>query len=538
MSQDFFLLNRAHQLNRLCLSSAINLPESKNKNKLPPALCELYDRIERIRKLTDSVYQTEDAKLNELQRADLRHFEKQIVECRFSSDDQIKTPAVAIIRAVFADATYFSGLKPLPQYTDAFAYELLFPTWLNLLTALMLPNADTGKPKLDSKQQGALFHYLGKLTGVAPNIENWLTGFATFVASRFDSPRCEQLLQRLVDLLADHADQVIGSIDSFEKSARNARELKTRLSSYLCVKHSSYQWPSSSEHRIAHARPKIRVLPAGILNQLAALELKGDQWEAYFEMALPLSRLVLSDQVLNEEYALLLVRYPSRTAELLALLVQSDGKTVLSETSQRCVALLVGKLMERNPQLKLSEVASFLQTMASRLTGYSDSTLDFFYRRFVDEPVNCDVLLSCCSCDAEETRCTWLQQLTDGVLVAVAQSNDDKRLLNLLCCATIFSNREEDREAKYALQALEGVLGNRSIGNKELEDLVKDLRQNASCALQYLARPIKAGSGKSPRLASLYLTLNDVMETFRSTGTIGNFSVVRARYSAITNLNG
>ena len=107
--------------------------------------------------------------------------------------------------------------------------------------------------------------------------------------------------------------------------------------------------------------------------------------------------------------------------------------------------------------------------------------------------------------------------------------------MNLLCCATVVSPDANVRQAKHALQALEAVVSNRSIGNKELSDLVDDLQAHATEALGYLACPIMAGAGKTPRLAALYLTLNDITETFETTGKVGNFSVVRAKYSALTN---
>ena len=46
-----------------------------------------------------------------------------------------------------------------------------------------------------------------------------------------------------------------------------------------------------------------------------------------------------------------------------------------------------------------------------------------------------------------------------------------------------------------------------------------------------------AASGKSPRVAALYLTLNEVAQKFGETGKVDNFSVVRAKFSKLTNMN-
>jgi len=537
VSRDFFLINRAHQLARLCQTPAIEFPPAKARQKLPEALQELLQTLENICKTVQATLQVEESKLSDRQRSELLQFEKQIVEYRFSADERVKKPAVALIRAIFADAAYFSGLKPLPQYTDAFAYELLFPSWLNLLTALMLPSTGTGKTKLDSRQQGALFHYLGNLIKTAPELESGLVGPATFIASRFDGPQCELLLQRLVDLAGTQGAALQVAIESFELSSRDAREFRQRLNAYLCVKHSSFQWPSAAEHRIADGRPQIRVLPKSIRDQLEALEANGDQWEEYFAIAIPLSHVVLSDQLLADDYVVLLERYPGRAAQLLTMLVQDKTSALLSVESQGCVAKLIERQIELDPATELKETERFVRSLAQRLTGYSESTLEFFCRQFIAEDAHRTALLDCCQADESERR-ERQQQLTNRVLATAAQARDDKRFLNLLCCITVITPEPAESDAKYALQALEGVVANRSIGNKEFEDLLGDLHSNAAAALGYLANPIMAGADKTPRLAALYLTLNDVTETWRSTGTIGNFSVVRARYSALTKLDG
>lgn len=537
MSQDFFLINRAHQLARICQTPAIEFPPAKARQKLPEALQELLQTLESICKTVQTTLQADDSKLSERQRSELLQFEKQIVEYRFSADERVKKPAVSLIRAIFADAAYFSGLKPLPQYTDAFAYELLLPSWLNLLTAVMLPSAGTGKTKLDSRQQGGLFHFLGRLSKTAPDLENGLIGPATLIASRFDAPQCELLMQRLVDLAGTQGADLLTAIDRFELTARDAREFRQRLNAYLCVKYSSFQWPAMAEHRIADSRPQIRVLPKTVREQLEQLEASGDQWEAYFAIAIPACHLVLSDQMLAENYAGLLERYPQRSAQLLAMLVPDKGSSVLSEESQGCVAKLIERQIAVDPACELREVESFARTLAPRLTGYSESTLEFFCRRFIDDDAHRAALLNCCQAE-EGKRHEHQRQLTISVLSAAAQTRDDQRFLNLLCCLTVLTPDSGESDAKYALQALEGVVGNRSIGNKEFEDLLGDLHAHADSALGYLANPIMAGAGKTPRLAALYLTLNDVTETWRSTGTISNFSVIRARYSALTKLDG
>ena len=161
MSQVFFLLNRAHQINRLYGTTSdkkIQRPAEKNLARLPVRTQALYHLLDSICEIANRESVGEEATLNDAQRAKLEEFEKLVVQERFSADEVVKDAAVQVIRAIYADAAYFSGLKPLPQYTEKFPYELLFPSWLNLLSAVMLPRSGaTARARLEGPQQVELF---------------------------------------------------------------------------------------------------------------------------------------------------------------------------------------------------------------------------------------------------------------------------------------------------------------------------------------------------------------------------------------------
>lgn len=525
MSMDFFLQNRAHQVSRLC-NSIFRIPTQRNK--MPADLVEFYGLLDRIGAIAaDESSPSEGTQFSGAQRRDLLAFEKVIVDNRFSSDEQIKEPAVKLIRAIFSDAEYFSGLKPLPQYTDVFAYELLFPSWLNLLTALMLPRADSGKPRMSGAQQGSLFAFLSRLKDLTPEQDIQLTGFMTLIARRFDAPECEYLLQRLADLVTVDANSILSSIDSLDLGTKDAREFASRLSALLAVRHSSHTWPSQSEVRISASRPLIRSLPAKIRARLEVLEAAGDQWEAYAAIAQPLKVLIHSEYLLESEFSKVLEAYPDRSSDLLQILAP-DGKRILCDEGQVCVAKLIARKLASDPAASLSCEKEFSRSMAGHLKGYSESTQAYFCRQFINDPKNSELLLSCVGAPEKQ------KQLVTYLLGKAAKTDDDKSFMNLLCCATIVTADDEARNAKHALQAIEAVASNRSIGSKEFSDLVADLQANTNEALGYLACPIMAGAGKSPRLASLYLTLNEITEVFQASGNVGNFSVVRAKYSSFT----
>lgn len=241
---------------------------------MPPKLAEFYALLDRICQFAagsaGSSGQADAAdsqtQLPESQRKDLEEFERAVVALRFSDDAAVKQPAVGLIRAIFADAAYFSGLKPLPQYTEAFAYELLFPSWLNLLKACMLPRADDGKPRLEGERQGALFEFLTNTSQSSTRSpwsttdERMLVGFLTFLASRFDAPKCEEMHQRVVDIIGQEGDALVAALDSIDMACKDARELCERLADYLVVKYSVQPGNAASRYVIAYKRPARRAI--------------------------------------------------------------------------------------------------------------------------------------------------------------------------------------------------------------------------------------------------------------------------------------
>lgn len=532
MSQDFFLQNRAHQIGRLCGGEQpkVDAPQARIRSRLPEDLQEFYALIDRIRVFSE---QPESEQVTDQQREDMRQFEQSIVRLRFSSDDSVKQPAVQLIKAIFADADYFSGLKPLPQYTDVFAYELLFPSWLNLLTATMLPQAKSPKPRLEGKRQAILFEFLGKVAVSKLPSEDLLVGLLTFVASRFNAPVCEELLQRFVELYSREGAAFVDTLGHIEQHCKDARQFQRRIHDYLTVKHSLSKWPSTSEIPISYKRPLLRVLPKSVVKELAEFESKAD-WDAFFELARPLRQLIHSDHLLESEFLALLDRHPDRAADYLRLVIHSDGDgpaTFMPPEGQICLAHLIEGEAGANASFAIERVQGFSRQMAPRLEGYKASMLGYFCRQFINDSANRELLLEASVEPAKR------QQLASFLLQRAEKLDDDARFLELLACVTVISPDEQALTAKTSIQAIDAVVSNRSIGNKEFSDLVSDLQANVSNAIEYLATPILAAAGKSPRLASLYMTLNEISETFGSSGKADNFSVVRAKYSALTNFD-
>ena len=470
-------------------------------------------------------------------RKDLEEFERAVVALRFSDDAAVKQPAVGLIRAIFADAAYFSGLKPLPQYTEAFAYELLFPSWLNLLKACMLPRANDGKPRLEGERQGALFEFLTNTSQLSSSLqlstadEQMLVGFLTFLASRFDAPKCEEMHQRVVDLIGQEGSALVAALDSIDMACKDARELCYRMTGYLVVKVSVLTGNATSRYAIAYKRHARRAIPENLVAQLRELEAV-QQWQDFFVIASPLRRLIESPHALSPEFVKLLNQRADRVGPLLSLLVfkTSEGECkVLSDEGQECLAALARlqpDLVDRN----FARLQQFSNSVAQLLDGLGEATLHYLRKVLIDDESCRNLLLASCE-DA-----TRRGALADQLLARAGKTDDLHRFLKLLACVCVLSPHTEALAAKRTLQAIEAVVANRSIGNKELSDLIGDMQANYQQAIDYLAMPMMAAAGKSPRVAALYLTLNEISEKLSTTGTVDNFSVVRAKYSKLTNM--
>jgi hypothetical protein len=531
MSRDFFLLNRSHQIARLCSTVCKASFELTTKaSKLPAKLQEFNSLVRRVCAIAQATSTSEGVTLLEADRAVLDEFERAIVRHRFSEDEQIKGPAVALIRAVFADAEYFCGLKPLPQYTDRFAYELLFPSWLNLLKACMLPRAVNGKPRLAGEQQGALFSALAKYLNPSAQQLN-LVAYLTFIASRYDAPTCEGHLQRLIDLYEHLGSKLLESIDEIDRHSPDARDFAERLGIYLTVKYVTISPPLPSPNSISSIRLPRRALPAGVGQSLSRMEETSD-WENFFSLANTVCLLVERLQPIDGQFAELLAQYPEKIPELFALLArQQDGSAgqLMPAEGQFCLARLLHAVGTDNP-LGTQACYRFASDMAYRMQGFTQSALDLFGKQLIDDDETRARLLDSCQDDKKR------RELAAELIARGRQTTDDGKFLQWVECATVVLPDAESQAAQASLQALDAVISNRSIGNKELSDLVGDLRASKDGVVDCLANPIMSLAGKSPRLAALYLTLNEVAQKLAATQSVENFSVVRAKFAKLTNM--
>ena len=535
MSQDFFLLNRAHQINRLYgtkIDKKIQRPAEKNLARLPERTRALYQLLDSICEIAGSESVDKEATLNDAQRAILVEFEKAVVRDRFASDEVVKDSAVQVIRAIFADAAYFSGLKPLPQYTEKFPYELLFPSWLNLLSAVMMPRAGTtNRARLEGPQQVELFRCLAACTVAKGECGEDYVGFLTFIASRFDAPQCEQMLQRTVDLVVKHGDAIVRTLTRLDESTTDGNVLKQRFGDYLTVKYSIDEWEAKTEFPITAELPHVRPLPAPLIKKLDELE-RGEDYDTYCNLLHNTAVLINSNQPISVEITMAMAKKPTFLPQILQWIVPSSKTPkLLPEASQAMLAEAISLEEPNEDRIDVPRMENFVKRIVSRAGGIGEAATEFLRQQFLVGADNRKTLLDACDSEIK------LQKIAAALQERAGKTDSNEKFINLLTCVTVLDQLPSSLEAQVSLNALQSVIDNRSIGNKELQDIIRDLQKNIGSALQSLASPLSVAAEKSERLVTLYLTLNEVGQTLFHSGKVDNFSVVRAKYSRLSNLD-
>ena len=194
MTNDFFLVERAAQVQRLRAATSgnrIEIPGPYSRMGCSRQTTQLFRTIDRIcrvplsekraswlrrmttrggsmlglhppKKRPEEQSQSEPALLTAKQRLLLSDFERQLVQLQLGEDAEASTAAGEIVTAILQDHQSFTGLKPLQFHSDNFAYECLFPSWLNLYTALVSARSDSNEPRFSQEQIKTIFRFLDK----------------------------------------------------------------------------------------------------------------------------------------------------------------------------------------------------------------------------------------------------------------------------------------------------------------------------------------------------------------------------------------
>ncbi len=136
------------------------------------------------------------------QREAVLAFERQVVQLQLE-DRSDSTQHDAVLAAILRDLPTFSGLKPLQFHAASFPHELLFPSWLNLYTALVLPTPHSSEARFTPQQIRTIFGFLQDLEASGDTSHEQaqdLVGVFTLVANRQPPPEAGALIQQLMNL--------------------------------------------------------------------------------------------------------------------------------------------------------------------------------------------------------------------------------------------------------------------------------------------------------------------------------------------------
>jgi hypothetical protein len=226
-----------------------------------------------------------------------------------------------------------------------------------------------------------------------------------------------------------------------------------------------------------------------------------------------------------------MAKKPSYLPQFLQWIVTSSNPPkLLPETSQTMLAAAVSLEEPHEDRIDVTRLDSFVKRIVSRAAGIGEGATEFFNQQFLAGADNRRALLDACDSELK------LQKMAAMLLDRAGKTDSNEKFINLLSCVTELDQLPTSLEAQVSLNALQSVIDNRSIGNKELQDIIGDLQKNIGTALQALASPLSVAAEKSERLVTLYLTLNEVGQTLFHSGKVDNFSVVRAKYSRLSNL--
>ncbi|MBJ44910.1 MAG: hypothetical protein CMJ80_16810 [Planctomycetaceae bacterium] len=551
MNLDYFLTHRAHQLQNLCgrtEGNCVELPDRHSRSGFSRRLLKLLKSVDRICRLqlegethsemlawVRKTFRREDvsgsqAMLNATDRELLIEFERSVVQLTFDDDDD-RTPAIAnyLIESIWADRDFFYGLKPLPQHAEEFAYETLFPTWLNLYTALRQDRAAGDEVAPQSME--AIFAFLDDCVQRRFSHEPDLLAAMTFIAHRFPGPTMQGLLQRLMDL-AD--ESTMDWIVLLLREVNDSAALMIGLRDLLIV--DSNRFPNAtvrSEFSVVRLPLPTAPLPALVAKMVDELD---DCTMPNLKQKCLVNRLVyrvmLSAGRFEDVFTRLLNRFPKQVLSLLDLIpeavIEVDQRAARS--TQQLIAEVASLETSGDGAISVKRVRPFAHHVAVRLGAAGDMTKRFLSQEFLRLPQNRRAILAASVGDQQRIK------LADQMLEMAAKTSSTPKFFHLMSIAAAFHPEVNNELTQGRIRVIELARREDSIGKRELEDLVVDLRTHLPASLRYFENPIGVATEKSDRLAKLYLAIHEEWELYQHRGRVSNFGVTRAQYSNLTRL--
>ena len=397
------------QIQRLCSSDieqGIEVPGRFARDGLPPPAVEFLRSVDRIRKLrlgehsggglmqmlrggrskTDSGLTADEQEL-------IYDFETQLIELRLLDDPQASQLAARFIQPILKDRSFFFGLKPLAQHADDFAYEFLYPTWLNLYTAMRARSSAGGPRKFSDEQIEQMFGFVRQLDADTWESDQQLVGLLTFVANRFSAVEALQLARRLTRCCSDTASTTAQAerITALQDQVPSADVLKELVPNYLLVER--YIGGKPEERRENATRGKF---PPALINKLRELGQSPDQFGLYRTLLLTVGKIVVRAGGFDKEFGKLFASGEYDAVELLDLCLSADdGQPAFSCEAQELVAKVI-RLERQGGEQDLRHVRRFAHHLARRVDTLDPAEFCAFADEFIDKDKNRKILCGDC----------------------------------------------------------------------------------------------------------------------------------------------
>ncbi len=559
MIQDFFLFERAAQIQRLSTTLSGNcliLPSRPSRFGYSSQAVRLFRTMDKIRKMQlverrkswfVRLYErggrmlggarsqspvAEDSLLKAAERTTLEGFESQVVQLRLASDAKSRNVAEEIVRVIMSDQTRFSGLKPLQFHSDNFTHEFLFPSWLNLYTAIAQARNASKEPGYSEEQVRTLFAFLQAFENDNGPADE-LVAALSLTINRLPPEEALPMVQRLVDLgcspdrsfraayvarigwLREHDDSVAG----FLRLLRN----------WSAFELSAGQAPPEPAFLLLTGVPRHMLLPPVIVDCVRTLENEPTEFNRWCKLLERIAIVIEGVDGFDGEFVDLLARQADRIGDWLDILAPAPG-SALSVGCQRLLARMARCEELGSAHQDDNLLLTLGQKLAGRLNVLDGPGRELFEAEYIVQDSNRQMLLESIR---DQSPCGTLVQ---SLLEQASQTTELLRLARQLLVAAVLDLRFDMTQLSRmtnTLAVLRIVAEQGFISSQQMELLSSSIRERLPDSIAFLAAPYLGAADQDTRVAKLFLALSEEVEKYEHSGQVGNFGLTSAAYGIL-----
>lgn len=456
-------------------------------------------------------------------------FETQVIQLLLSGADG-NAIAAEIVNAILQDHKLFFGVKPLAAHSQAFAYEFLFPSWLNLYTVLVLPDRKSGKPRFSNEQVGVIFAFLQEYEVQQGGSSSDLLGAMTCAVNRLPPADSHLMLQQMIDVCScpesEFHDAAAERIRELRERVQNPADFLGVLKAQIVLDACEHRDEIKSEYCILPEPIAYGDPPASLRNRICESLAQPKQVQDWPRYARVVGQLFQTPDGIDPAYVEILERRPQDFEAWLILLLSEPIGATLSADGQRLLARLIRCSSKGSTNLSPDDVLGFAR-LATRLDFLDEHASDLFEQEFIDREKNRDVILRHCADRA--TR----RPIFEKVYAIARRTEDSNKFFSRLLIAQALNPDCEMLQLEGIARSVRvlRILEERGfISDTQFVELAKDIRENLPDSMEYLRQP-RLGAGRETNLRSLYLALEEECQSYAELGVVGNIGLKRAAYS-------